>query len=144
MYFSGYDSYGGLAATYAFIQLWNPAASGVLLEVVAARLHADDAAAGVHALYEAAAVGGVAGGGTLVNLFLGGAVSAAEMYRERPGAITGNRFTSYASPTAWRSPWLWTPELPPIVLDEGEGLNIQAVTVDLNVAGHFVWREIPI
>jgi hypothetical protein len=127
---------GPVAAQFSHIQLWNPVGSGktllvrhVLAEMLTAGtiyLRADNVA---RATFDT--------NGNDLNLGAGG--SAAEIHTENNAALQGSRLGRHdvlaSVETWWDDGWV-------AVITPGNGLNVIAGIVNVNLSADFTWAEI--
>ncbi len=134
--FIGGGSPGALAANYAQIQLWNPAASGKILYVQRALIY-QSASGDVQLRSFATALTGVAG---QASKDLGGAAGVGQVRFQLNGAILG---TFMAQHRVLQDQDVEMIQHDAIRVPEGNGLDLVGAQLASTATGFFEWRELP-
>lgn len=137
-YFWGGSSVAAVASQYGHVQLFNPAASGVLVIVKAVRASVGAAVTGQISLslYDTALSTNV---GTVANMYSGEAASAAQVRTATDASELGSAvdFGERASEDN-----LWIDCSPGLVIPANKGVLVVSSTVNISVFGYFKFREI--
>jgi len=139
--FSGYFTYAGAAANYSYIQLFNPAASGVTLVVQAARALNYTTAIGTLKLnsYNTELV---TGSGTTQNKKVDGAVPKGLIKYERAVGTLGTNWLSAGYLPAINTLYNFIDKNDPIILTAGKGIVIRPGVVNEGIHAQFDWYEV--
>lgn len=129
-----------VAANFPHVQLFNPAASGIILIVKRIIASHTVTATIINLLFYNTPFAAVSG--TVRNKLSGGVAPTAEMRTENLAARVGSMTWQVRLPIETFTEIL-LPSEPPIVLNAGEGIHVypDAVNLDLNVS--YSWKEIP-
>lgn len=136
--FCAYISQTGAAGVYSQIQLWNPAASGVLLELKKVSniwCGGDD-----YLIMGSHNVEMPNNTNSKSNKYLGEAAPSARIAKVASGTFyTTLSFLCVKTQVLDKLDFI-----PPIIIPQGMGLSIMASTVNLTLLGNFHWNEISI
>lgn len=136
--FYGYQGLAAVAATYNYVQLLNPAASGVSVEIDRIWCGCQTQALDFWLRRYDTALANTDGYEWPKEE--GGATAAAELRYEKSASSWGSVRGSIVSRAAMATE-IWIP-VEPLILGEGEGLVLRGSVVNLETWGGFEWREI--
>ena len=134
--FIGSAEFTAVAGQHSMVQLWNPAQSGKLLICH----HADVTVSASTFIYINHHNAALIGAPPVGNKYLGEAVGVGVTHNESLGAIPGTNIAYQYPRTNFDLISLFNRD--PIIIPEGLGIVIAAVTVNLSIQATFEWIEV--